>query len=202
MSLERELVRDLNKYAGIPAQYFAVDGSMVLGLYTMECYSAKGQLIWRETFHNLLTNVGVILMMDHTLQTAITIVGPFLGLIGGAAVSPVEPTIVNTDTMASHAGWLEGGLANPPTYTAPRKTTVGQWSAAAVRTKALSTPQSFAMTGAGTAQGAFLVTGATASSAIDNTGGTLFSAGIFAAPGDQPVVSGNTLSCSWSLTFT
>jgi hypothetical protein len=196
MSLERELVRDLNRYAGVPAAYHAVDGSIVLGLYTMECYSETGQLIWREQFYNNLVNVGVILMMDHTLQTAITIVGPFLGLIGGAGA----PTIANTDTMAAHAGWLEGGLANPPTYTAPRKTTVGQWSAAAVRTKALSTPQSFAITGTGTVQGAFMVTGAGAVSTLDSTAGTLFSAGPFSG-GGQPVVNLNTLSVSWSLVF-
>jgi hypothetical protein len=194
MSLERELARDLRKYRGIPVEYSAVERAVVLGIYTFECRSAKGERLWKAKTHNIITGVGWAFMWDHTLQTPVAQVGPFMGLIGGAGA----PTIVTGDTMVSHAGWLEAGLANPPTYTAPRKTTVGQWSAAvaATRTKALSTAQVYAITGTGNVTGAFMVIGSGAVSTLDNTAGILFSAGAMTL---QPVVLGNNLSVSWSI---
>lgn len=100
------------------------------------------------------------------------------------------------DTMASHANWTEAGGANAPTYTAPRKTAA--WSAASGGSKSLSASLSFAMTGAGTVKGAFMVLGSGAVSTIDNTSGTLFSAGLFTA-GDKIVGNGDTVNVSYTV---
>jgi hypothetical protein len=99
------------------------------------------------------------------------------------------------DTMASHAGWLEAGGANAPTYTAPRKTAA--WNAATGGSKALSAALTFAITATGQINGAFLVYGSGALSTIDNTAGVLFSAGAFAA--FKSVSSGDTLNVSYSV---
>ena len=97
--------------------------------------------------------------------------------------------------MASHAGWLEGGGANAPTYTGNRKTAA--WSAAASGAKALSAALSFAITSTGTVKGAFLCYGSGASATKDNTSGTLWSAGTFST-GDKAVVNGDTLNVNYS----
>jgi hypothetical protein len=97
--------------------------------------------------------------------------------------------------MASHAGWLESGGTNPPTYTAPRKTCA--WSAAAGASKALSAALAFAMTGAGTVAGAFIVFGAGAVSTIDSTAGVLYSSGAFSG-GNKTVGPGDTINVSYT----
>lgn len=107
-------------------------------------------------------------------------------------------SILAADTMASHAGWAEAGAANLPTYTAPRKTCA--WSAASVGSKALSATLSFVFTSSGQVKGAFLVLESGALSTIDNTAGTLFSAGTFSG-GDRQVQSGDTLNVSYSLSL-
>jgi hypothetical protein len=114
-----------------------------------------------------------------------------MGLISSTSWSAVAAG----DTMTSHAGWLEAGSTNTPTYTAPRKTCA--WSSASGGSKSLSASLSFSMTGTGTVKGCFIVYGSGALSTIDNTAGTLYSAGTFTG-GDQPVVNGNTLSVSYS----
>lgn len=161
------------------------------GHFTVECIDADGNVKWRDEFPNTVTTVGKNYALDGYLQTAVTITGPFMGLISSASFS----AIAAADTMASHAGWLEAGNANAPTYTAPRKTAA--WSAASAGSKALSSALSFAITGTGTVKGVFLVLSTSAVSTIDNTGGTLYSAGLFSG-GDRAVLNGDTLNCSYT----
>lgn len=151
------------------------------------------QEVWRDDAPNVVTTVGKNVMLDAALAgSAYTVVGPYLGLIGAVSYTTGPAA---ADTMASHGGWTEAGTANAPTYTAPRKTVA--WSAASAGAKAMSAAQNFLMTGAGTAKGAFMVYFTGAVSTIDNTAGTLFSAGLFTG-GDQPVANGNTLSVTYS----
>lgn len=162
------------------------------GTYTVECIGPDGEVKWTETIENVVTTVGKNLALDTYLAgAAYTVVGPYLGLISSASFSAVAAG----DTMTSHAGWLEAGNANAPTYTSPRKTAA--WSAASAGAKALSAALSFAITGTGTVKGCFLVLGAGAVSTIDNTAGTLYSAGLFTG-GDKIVANLDTLNVSYT----
>lgn len=164
------------------------------GRYEFVCRDKFGNVLWEETIDNVVCTIGKNVMLDAALAgSAYTVVGPFMGLISSTSWSAVAAA----DTMASHAGWLEAGLANAPTYTAPRKTAA--WSAASAGAKALSAALTFSFTGSGTVQGAFMTYGTGALSTIDNTAGTLLSASAFGTP--QPVVSTNVLSVSYSLSL-
>jgi len=142
---------------------------------------------------NLVTDVGAKLLLDTILAGSAFTASTFMGLKGtGVAVV--------ADTQASHASWLEVGTTNAPQYTAPRKTVT--WSAAAgtgagARTKASSSTNTYAIiTTGGTVDGAFLNINGT--SAIDNTTGTLFSAGQFTG-GAKTVAVSDTLTVTYSL---
>lgn len=162
------------------------------GRYVFECIDVDGRIKWRETIENVVQTVGKNLALDTFLAgSAYTVTGPFMGLISSTSYSVVAAG----DTMASHAGWLEAGGANAPTYSGNRKTAV--WSTAASGSKALSAALSFAITSTGTVKGAFLVFGSGALNTKDNTAGTLWSAGTFST-GDKAVVNGDTLNVNYS----
>lgn len=162
------------------------------GRFTVECIGADGAVKWTDTAENVVATVGKNLALDTFLAgAAYTVVGPFMGLISSTSYSAVAAA----DTMSSHAGWLEAGTANAPTYTAPRKTAA--WSSASAGSKALSSALSFAITGSGTVKGCFLVYGTGAVTTIDNTSGTLYSAGLFTG-GDKVVINTDTLNVSYT----
>lgn len=161
------------------------------GRYTAECRDKDGNLKWRDEFDNLVTTAGKNLALDTILAgSAYTVTGPYMGLISSTSWSAVAAG----DTMSSHAGWLEAGNANAPTYTA-RKTCA--WSAAAAGSKSLSAGLVFTFTGAGTVKGCFLVMGSGAVATVDNTSGTLYSAGLFSG-GDKTVASSDTVTVSYT----
>ena len=163
----------------------------VHGKYSVECIGPDGKVKWTEEFDNLVTTVGKNLALDTFLAgSGYTVVGPYMGLINGSAGSAVVG-----DTMASHAAWLEVGGANLPTYSGTRKTV--SWSSASNGSKTTSAAASFNITSSGTVGGCFLVFGAGASSTIDNTGGTLYSAGAFTG-GSKTVSSGDTLNVTYT----
>jgi hypothetical protein len=151
------------------------------------------QIVWEDTIHNTVCTAGKNLALDTFLAgSSYTVVGPYIGLISSTSYS----AIAAGDTQASHSGWLEAGNANAPTYTSPRKTAA--WSAASAGSKALSSNASFAITGSGTVKGAFMIYGSGALTTIDNTAGTLLSAGLFTG-GDKVVANLDTLNVSYSL---
>ena len=163
------------------------------GFYTVECVGADGQVKWVDTVPNTVTTVGKNLALDTILAgSAYTVTGPYMGLISSTGYSAISAA----DTMSSHAGWTEAGNANAPTYTSPRKTCA--WSAASGGSKALSAALSFAITGTGTVKGCFIVFGSGALTTIDNTAGTLLSAGLFTG-GDKAVVNTDTLNVTYTL---
>lgn len=162
------------------------------GRYEVECIGADGQVKWRDHIENVVTTVGKNLALDTFLAgSAYTVTGPYMGLISSASYSATAAG----DTMASHAGWLEGGGSNAPTYSGNRKTAA--WSSASSGSKSLSAALSFAITGTGTAKGAFLVFGSGAVNTKDDTNGVLWSAGLFST-GDKAVVNGDTLNVNYS----
>lgn len=161
-------------YAPIALRAQQTELAHAWGRFTVECYAPDGTLKWRDGFPNVVATVGKNLMLDTAFEgAAYTATGPFMGLITNTAFGGVNAS----DTMVSHAGWLEAGTANDPTYVAPRKTPT--WSPAAGGLKQTATPVQFIMLSTGTLRGAFLVYGTGAVSTIDNTGGVLYSAGTF-----------------------
>lgn len=161
------------------------------GHYQVKCFDAEGNLKWEDGFENVVTTVGKNLALDTFLAgSAYTVTGPYLGLAGAGVTSAAAG-----DTMASHAAWLEVGSTNAPAYTAPRKTVA--WSAASAGAKSTSSALTFAITSSGTVGGCFIVFGTGALSTIDNTGGTLYSAGAFTG-GAKTVANGDSLSVTYT----
>jgi len=163
------------------------------GRYDVECLDKDGNVKWTDTIDNIVCTVGKNVALDAFLAgAAYTVVGPFIGLI--SSISYGAGPVVG-DTMAAHAGWTEAGVTNAPTYTIPRKTAA--WSAASAGSKSLSASLAFPITGAGTVKGAFMVFGTGALSTIDNTAGTLYSAGLFTG-GDKIVANTDTVNVSYT----
>jgi hypothetical protein len=163
------------------------------GVYTAECYDAKGNLKWSDYIENLTTNVGrQSLLNSYFANTGGGAV--VMGLMGNYSGSS---TPAYTDTQSSHGGWLEVGSTNAPSYSGTRKTPAFS-SATNANPSVLSTSAAvvFSMTSSGTVTGAFINIGGT--SAIDNTTGTLFSAGNFTA-GSKTVTSGDTINVTYTL---
>lgn len=168
------------------------EGVHASGVYVVECIGADGKLKWRDEFPNTVTTVGKNLLLDTLLSgSGYSVTGPYMGLISSASWS----AIAAGDTMSSHAGWLEAGGANAPTYSGSRKTVA--FNSASSGSKAASAAASFAITGSGTVKGGFLVLGSGASATVENTGGTLYSAGLFSG-GDRAVVNADTLNVSYA----
>ena len=189
--------------ATITLQTSAVANELVgiEGHYHVECRDAAGNLKWEESFPNLVNAIGKELMLD-TLLSGITysVTGPFLGLISGST-----PTFSAVDTMTSHAGWTEfdnytvGGSSVRGTAVFAAATSTG--STPSNVTTAGAAAITYTITGGGgTVGGCFLVLGSGASSAQNNTGGTLYSAGAFAVP--KITTAGDTVSVTYSTTAT
>lgn len=166
-----------------PADQMSIQGS-----YHAVCYDAQGNVKWEDDIKNLVTTVGKNLTLNTILGNSAA-GAVFLGLKGAGSANVA-------DTQASHAGWLEVGLANAPTYSGNRKTP--SFSAAAAGSKTTSSASSFSITSTGTVAGCFVNIGGSAT--IDNTTGTLFSAGDFSS--SKAVVSGDTIAVSYTATLT
>lgn len=163
-----------------------------MGTYHVECRDKDGNLKWADVAINKITDAGLKLMEDTILSGAAFTATCYLGLKGTG-------TAAAADTQASHAGWLEVGATNDPDYTAPRKTIT--FSAAAgtgTVTKASTGSYVFAMLNAGTVAGCFI--NINGSATIDNTTGTLFSAGDFSG-GSKTVGNGDTITVTYTLSI-
>lgn len=159
--------------------------------YMMDMTEVK----WADEAPNVVTTLGANLALDTLLAgSAYTVTGPYMLLIGAVSYTSVP---VIADTMASHATWTEAGGTNAPTYSGSRPTV--SWNAAASKSKAPSSAPVFTIATSGTAKGVGLVLGSGASATKDNTGGVLYSAGLFSG-GDQGVVNTNTLTITYSAT--
>ena len=178
-----DMVQATTKYNTMPEDSMSIHGS-----YHAVCYSADGFVKWQDEIENLVTTVGKNFTLDTTLGN----------VAGGAVVMGLKGTgtAVVADTQASHATWLEVGLANAPTYSGNRPTP--SFSAASAGSKATSSAVSFSMTSTGTVAGCFINIGGSATK--DSTTGTLFSAGDFSS--SKAVVNGDTIAVTYTATLT
>ena len=161
------------------------------GVFTIQCHDADGQLKWESSTHNLVVNVGLQDMNAKYFTGSSYTAAWYLGVYGAAASN--NP--VAADTMSSHAGWTEVTAYSESTRPA---CTFGTPTTAdpSVATNSAS-PATFSVNGSTTIGGAFLVSNNTKG----GTTGTLFSAGDFASPGDRAVVSGDTLTLTYTFSL-
>ena len=150
----------------------------------------------------IITSVGGATFPGSSSATVgVVFVATGAGTAGGTA--NLIGTFSTADTMGSHAGWLEVGLANAPTYTGNRQSV--NWAAVTSSGTFPSTNTisksgaalTFAITSSGTVGGCFINSGASASATKDTTTGTLYSAGAFSA-GQKSVTSGDSLAVTYT----
>lgn len=160
------------------------------GVYKIECHDAQGNLKWEESTHNLVVNEGLQDMNNKYFKGSSYTAAWYLGLITGPGSGT---TIAAADTLASHSGWTE--FTN---YSGNRKAvTFGTPTTADPSVVDNSgSPSSFSITSSGgVVAGAFLCSVAT------GTSGVLFSASDFQSPGDRTVVSGDTLTVTYTFSL-
>lgn len=162
------------------------------GVYRIECRDKDGNLKWASESHNLVVNGGLQDMNAKYFTGSSYTAAWYLGLYGAAASN--DPAA--GDTASSHAGWTE----ITPYSNATRPTCVfGTPSTAnpSVATNSASAAQ-FNINATATVGGAFLISNSTKGGST----GTLFSAADFQSPGDRSVVSGDTLTVTYTFSLT
>jgi len=169
----------------------AADSASAKGVYKIQCHDKDGNLKWEDEAPNLVVNEGLQDMNAKYFTGTTYTAAWYIGLYGsGATNSPAAG-----DTMSSHAGWTEVvaySQATRPACTFGTPTTANP----SVATNSAS-PASFSINGTTTVGGAFL----TSNNTKGGTTGTLYSAADFSAPGDRSVVSGDTLSVTYTLSL-
>jgi hypothetical protein len=161
------------------------------GLFEIKCHDKDGNLKWQAESKNLVVNAGLAYMAGSALTSVTQITTWYLGLYGaGASNTPAAG-----DTMSSHAGWTEVVAYSNATRVAATFVTATTANPSVVTNTA--SPAVFNINGTTTVGGAFLTSG----SAKSGTTGTLFSAADFGSPGDRSVVSGDTLSVTYTFSL-
>ena len=166
------------------------------GLYEVECFDGNGKLKWSDHINNTVTNIGANQLLNSAFGSG-PVAGPFLGLISSVGYTGV-PAV--TDTMSSHPTWNEAGNgSNFPLWSTPASNARASVTFAAASNRIIALPskaQFIIATTGGTVKGAFLVFGTGAVATNNDTNGSLYSAGLFAA-GDKVVSVGDTLQVSY-----
>lgn len=180
---------------GLVASPPVKEEATVVGVYTAECYDKDGNLKWTETFDNVVTDVGKADIFDKYFGATGTGGGTssglnYMGLKGSGAVA-------GTNTMTSHAAWLEVGGTNAPAYSGNRPNP--SWTAAsgATTVNKAASAVSFTFTSGGTVAGAFINVNGSATK--DTTTGILYSAGDFSS--SRTVVSTDVLNVTYTTTL-
>jgi len=161
------------------------------GVFRIQCRDREGNVKWEEQSHNLVVNVGLQDMNAKYFTGSGYTATWYLGLYGAAASN--NPAA--GDTMALHAGWTEVtaySQATRPQCVFGTPTTADP----SVATNSAS-PAAYSINGTTTIGGAFL----TSSNTKGGTTGILFSAADFSSPGDRSVVSGDTLTVTYTFSL-
>jgi hypothetical protein len=167
------------------------DSASAKGVYKIQCHDKDGNLKWEDEAPNLVVNEGLQDMNAKYFTGTTYTAAWYLGLYGSGATN--SPAAGNT--MASHGTWTEVtaySQATRPACTFGTPTTANP----SVATNSAS-PASFSINGTTTVGGAFL----TSNNTKGGTTGILYSAADFSAPGDRSVVSGDTLSVTYTLSL-
>ena len=163
------------------------------GYYTVQCHDADGNLKWEEVAPNTVVNVGLQDMNTQYFKGSTYTAAWYLGLITGPGSGN---TYAAGDTMSSHAGWTENTSYSQSTRPACSFGTASTANPSVISNS--SSTATFSINGTATIAGAFLVNNNTKG----GTTGTLFSAANFSSPGDRAVVSGDTLTVTYTFSLT
>lgn len=168
--------------AGVRARPGLVEAARAVGRFDVVCRGRDGQVKWRETFANLVTNAGRNDLLDKYFKGSTYTAAWYVGL--KSAGSPAA-----ADTMSSHGAWTEVEDYDEATREALVLGSVASQSvdnSAAVAT--------FTMNATVTVAGAFLTTG----SVKGGTAGILYSAGNFNA--SRAVADDDVIEVTYTLT--
>ena len=177
--------------SGLTCNLKAGEAAQATGVYHIECHDKDGNLKWQADSKNLVVNAGLAYMAGTALTSVAQITSWYIGLYGaGASNTPAAG-----DTMSSHAGWTEVVAYSNSTRVAATFATATTANPSVATNSA--SPAVFNINGTTTVGGAFLTSG----SAKSGTTGTLFSAADFGSPGDRSVVSGDTLSVTYTFSL-
>lgn len=161
------------------------------GVFTVQCRDAEGNLKWEASQPNLVVNQGLQDMNTKYFTGSSYTALWYIGIYGAASSN--NP--VAGDTAASHAGWTEVTAYSQATRPAATFGTATTADPSVITNSA--SPAAFSMNGTTTVGGAFLISNNTKG----GTTGVLFSAADFASPGDRSVVSGDTLSVTYTFSL-
>lgn len=190
MTIERTKATDVVS-SGLTCGTKTGETAQATGKYYVECRDKDGNLKWTAESKNLVVNAGLAYMAGTALTSVAQITTWYLGLYGaGASNTPAAG-----DTMSSHAGWTEVTAYSNSTRVAATFVTATTANPSVVTNTA--SPAVFNINGTTTVGGAFL----TSDSTKGGTTGTLFSAADFGSPGDRSVVSGDTLSVTYTFSL-
>jgi hypothetical protein len=178
--------RVLPRYRGSSLEGLILIAQAGGGVFTMECRGGKSgtKLRWRESAHNIVTNVGLTYLEGVALLTTtqIALTSWFMGMTATA------PTVAAADTMASHGGWTE----NTSYSQATRPAWSGVAGAAGGSTNSAS-PSVYSANATSTSGGCFLNSVSTKA----GTTGTLFSVVAWTG-GDRSLLNGDTLNGTYN----
>jgi len=170
----------------------------VEGFYQVECRDKDGNLKWTDEFPNLVMAVGKELMFNSLLRTAVTVVGPFLGLLKSGYTAAAADTMSIT-TANEFVAYTVSAVAVRGTAVFTAATSTGTTPTAITTSAAASI--TYTITGAGgTVAGCFLALGSGAVNTQLSTAGTLYSAGNFTTA--KAVTVGDTVAVTYSTTAT
>ena len=190
MTTEKLVATD-HMSSGFTAGTKSGEEAKATGVYYVECHDKDGNLKWSAQTQNLVVNVGLQYMAGTALTSVSQITAWYIGLYGaGASNNPAAG-----DTMASHSGWTEIVPYSNATRVSATFATATTANPSVVTNSA--SPATFNINATATVGGAFLTSG----SAKNGTTGTLFSAADFSAPGDRSVVSGDSLSVTYTFSL-
>jgi hypothetical protein len=177
--------------SGLTCNTKAGEAAQATGVYHIKCHDKDGKLKWSAETKNLVVNEGLQYMAGTALTSVAQITTWYIGLYGAAASN----TPAAGDTMSSHIGWTEVVPYSNATRVAATFATATTANPSVVTNSA--SPASFTINATSTVGGAFLTSG----SAKSGTTGTLFSAADFGSPGDRSVVSGDSLSVTYTFSL-
>jgi hypothetical protein len=161
------------------------------GMFRIQCRDREGNIKWEEQSHNLVVNEGLQDMNTKYFTGSGYTATWYLGLYGAASTN--NPSA--GDTMLSHGGWTEVTAYSQATRPQAVFGTATTADPSVISNSA--SPAVYSINGTTVVGGAFLTSNNTKS----GTTGTLFSAVDFSAPGDRSVVSGDTITLTYTFSL-